>query len=90
MSEIKSIIRLIILFVVIIAIITICFIKACSPKYPEVDHWEKYVVQPGDSLWSITPENSKFDKRAIISLVKEHNNIDNMIIANTVIELPVW
>ncbi len=90
MKERKKIRLTVILLIVMIILITICLKSALTPKYPEVDHWEKYVIQPGDTLWTIVPNDNEYDIRVIIDMVEEHNNITANIRAYDVIELPVW
>jgi len=88
-NALKNIIYTIII-IAVLAVIFYEFVYALKPNYPEVSYWKEYVVQPGDTLWNIVPKDDNYDIRDIIDLVKEHNNIKDIIYAYEKIELPVW
>ena len=62
-----------------------------NPKVPEVEGWYKYKVHSGDTLWNIVPDNSGYDMRVLIKVVKDYNNLTSSgLIEGDVIELPIW
>lgn len=86
----KGILYFMIMAIIIFAII-LGAVKALEPKCPEVNHWEKYSVRPGDTLWSIVPSADGYDIRDMIDCVIEHNELESAgLVAYDVIELPVW
>ncbi len=51
--------------------------------------WERYIVQPGDTLWTIMPD-SRYDVRDLMDITKEHNNLDSSkLFIGQIIEIPV-
>ena len=83
MNKVKRGIIYFLIMTVIIVGISYLSIQMLQPKIPEVDHWESYVIRPGDTLWSIVPYEDGYDI--------EHNSLPSAnLIAFETIEIPSW
>lgn len=83
----ENIYRVVIFIVIIIAVLAVVY-DAMTPNI-NVISWQEYKVKSGDTLWTIVPNADKYDIRDVIDLVKEHNNIGDVLNIGQVIELPV-
>lgn len=91
MNKVKRGIIYFLIMTVIIVGISYLSIQMLQPKIPEVDHWESYVIRPGDTLWSIVPYEDGYDIRDMIDFVIEHNSLPSAnLIAFETIEIPSW
>ena len=83
----ENIYRVVIFIVIIVAVLAVVY-DAMTPNI-NVISWQEYKVKSGDTLWTIVPNADKYDIRDVIDLVKEHNNIGDVLNIGQVIELPV-
>ena len=89
----RNFLKYFIICVLFFGISVFCFksvLDTLTPKYPEVDTWEPYVVESGDTLWEICPRYDGCDVRHLIDMVNEYNGIQNIIYAGQTIYLPVY
>lgn len=86
----KNVIAVVIIILIFAVFITLVVIRLHNYTHIKNVEWVEYVIQPGDTLWTIVERNDNYDIRVIIDEVKAHNNIDENLIPYTVIELPDW
>ncbi|MBZ4662804.1 MAG: Peptidoglycan-binding lysin domain protein [Caloramator sp.] len=62
-----------------------------TKKKEKIQKYETYVVQAGDTLWSIAKKYNKQgeDIRKLIYEIRQHNNISPMIREGQIIEIPL-
>lgn len=60
-----------------------------TSKKEKIQRYETYVVQQGDTLWSIAKKYTEGDPRKLIYEIREHNKITPIIREGQVIEIPV-
>ena len=91
MNKVKRGIVYVLIMAVIFVGVSYLSIQMLKPNIPEVDHWEEYVIQPGDTLWSIVPYKDGYDIRDMIDFVIDYNSLSSAnLIAYEVIEIPSW
>lgn len=90
--RIKNTKRFVIFLVCTLLLITTAFALAFNNTYAaEITEAEEYVVNYGDSLWSIAQENkpANTDTRDYISMIREFNGLDDgFIIPGQILLLP--
>lgn len=89
-KAVRGIIYFLIMAIIIVGLFY-GFIQALKPNVPEVDHWEQYMIKPGDTLWIITPSKDGYDIRDMIQEIIDHNSLGSAnLIAYEIIEIPCW
>ncbi|MDO6353556.1 LysM domain-containing protein [Caloramator sp. CAR-1] len=78
---------------ILVATSTVISISTSFMNYPKkkekFQRFETYVVQQGDTLWSIAKKYTNGDPRRLIYEIRKHNDISPIIRPGQAIEIPI-
>lgn len=80
-----------VIWAISLIILLILIICAYNQKYTrgQTNITKTYIVQPGDTLWSIAKKYTQDDPRELIFEIRRYNNITPIIRPGQIIEIPV-
>lgn len=80
-------------FLAMVLFLILVLLHSCSKKELEVEHYEDYEVECGDTIWSIAtshnPQGANIQE--LVLEIRKANHIDDcMIYPNEVLKIPVF